>query len=131
MGRIKKPTPGTGKRIVPTEEGRPTDNLYPIFRITDLQRDFCIRNCDQAQQAAFARALRDLSSLTWGQIKQAPRQGMGFERIYKINKKVPSQAEKETLISFRVDGLSRLIGYRSQEVFHILWIDLRGDVYDH
>ena len=131
MGKIKSPKPDQGKKITPPDEGGPTDHLHPYFCVSHLARGFCVLDCDTKEQASFARALREIGSRTWNELKQASRKGAGFETIYQMKKEVPSHAKGRRMISFRVGGIYRLVGYREQQIFHILWVDPKGDSYSH
>jgi hypothetical protein len=72
--------------------------------------------------------------MTWSEIIQAPRHGMGFETITRtaIRRPIPTHiTEDVTFIAFRFNGLKPMIGYRIEGMFHIIWFDCRFDLYDH
>lgn len=41
----------------------------------------CITLCEKDEKAAFADKLRELSQLTWSQLRMSGRHGMGYEKI--------------------------------------------------
>lgn len=115
-------------------ERKSTNQDTPWFCFNKLQNGHCISDCDQEQQAAVAETLRRLSQLTWNDINQAPRHGMGYEKIAQTAIKAaipPAITEDVQLLAFRCHGLSPMIGYRFDRVFHLVWIDKSFDVYDH
>ncbi len=62
----------------------------------------------------------------------APRQGLGTETIPQlgINETIPEHITPDVrILSSRFGQRARLIGYRSDEVFHIIWIDPKHKVY--
>lgn len=131
MTRIKSKIPSKGRLVAEREEGASTDTLPPLFSLSHIEKGFCVKNCDKDEQAAVALALRDISALTWGGLKQAPRKGIGYENIYAIRKSIPAIAVSRQLIAFRVGELFRLVGFRERQTFFVLWIDPKGQVYKH
>jgi hypothetical protein len=69
----------TGKRVaVSTVEGEDPERLPPKFSLRYVNRKYCITQCTKDERAAFAVRLRELSELTWAQLRQADRHGLGF-----------------------------------------------------
>lgn len=130
MKKIKTPEIGTGRRIGTVGDG-PTDEFYPLISLDGLLKGFCIFDCSQQEQAAVAKALREISFRTWRELRQAPRKGVGYETIRNMNATVPPEAVGKKIISFRVSSIFRMIGYREGQVFRILWVDPNGSAYDH
>jgi len=132
MAKIKNRTTNTGVLIKTPEEGGGSDHLTPLFCLSLIARDFCVLDCETNEQAAFACKLRKISQMTWRELKNAPREGLGFESIYNIDKdKIPAVAQGKRILAFRISEIHRLIGYRDNRVFHIIWNDPRGRVYPH
>lgn len=107
------------------------DSLTPKFCLSMMRGGGCLTCCTKDEQAAFADTLRRLSNLTWGQIRQAPRHGLGYEKITKIDFTLPPQVTEDvTMIAFRFFGKAAMLGYRNQDVLHILWLDRTFTAYD-
>ncbi len=70
--------------------------------------------------------------MTWGQIMQASRTGMGTEPIpqNQILPPIPQHIPPDiTLLSWRFGQGARMVGYREGEVFQVVWIDPNHRVY--
>lgn len=106
----------------------------PIFSLEHMVRGFCVASCDRDDKAAFADALHKRSQLTWIQLKQAPRHGLGSEKIEHSSLRVGKPlclTEDTPILAFRFSGMKPMIGYRDGRIFNVLWLDIRRDVYDH
>ena len=77
-----------------------------------------------------------LSKVTWKEIQQLPK-AQGFEKIPKSSFKslpgLPNKFCNEVKIDvFRLrNKAGRLIGYIEDEIFFVVWIDTKFDMYDH
>jgi hypothetical protein len=125
-----------GSRIpAPQDESDPPDDEQrPKFCLQYLADKFCISRCTREEKAAFADRLRELSSLTWRQLRQAGRGGQGYETIAQDSIKAPIPThitEDVRLIAFRFFGKAPMVGYRERTVFHIVWFDRQFKLYDH
>lgn len=72
--------------------------------------------------------------MTWGELIQAPRHGMGFEKIDRdaITRPIPAHVTDDVaFIAFRFSGLKPMVGYRVDATFHIVWFDCSFDLYPH
>lgn len=113
------------------------DNLPPLFSLFNMTPHHCITCCQKDEKAAFAVRLRELSQLTWAQLRQADRHGMGYEQINRDSLKVPIPSritDDVKFIAFRFDGKKPIIGYRDKDdkrIFHIVWVDRSFKVYPH
>lgn len=109
--------------------------MTPKFCLRYLATGFDVRSLPQDKQAKFACALQDRSSMSWTQIKLAPRHGHGSELILRgeIKPRVPDQfGETPKFMVLRYDGNLPMVGVRVRDVFHVCWIEANyGDVYDH
>lgn len=134
--RLKEPAKDNGQRIkaqvVPSISPQ---QMRPKFGLEHLRRSHCLSNCTKDEKAALADRLHELSQLTWQQIAQAPRGGQGSEIISRDaigEKQIPSVITEDTnILAFRFAGKAPMVGYRSEEVFHIVWLDRAFDLYDH
>jgi len=132
---IKRPKAGGGRRLKPRDSQSTSFNKErPIFSLHHLQNSHCLSLCDRDQKAAFADALYKRSRLSWGELKQVGRHGLGYEKIYHTSMSVPIPScvtEDVTIIAFRFNGHAPMIGYRDQATFHVVWIDPNYTAYDH
>ena len=78
--------------------------------------------------------LRKLSSLSWRDIRQQERHGLGTEIIDRGSLKAALPAfitEEVRLLAFRAYDLVPMVGYRSGRIFHVVWIDRAFKLYKH
>lgn len=124
-----------GKRIEsPAVGGVSSDTQPPVFGLCYLDGDYCVSKCTKDEKAAFADKLRELSQLSWRELRQAPRDGLGYEKINRggIHASIPPHITEEvSFIAFRFCGKAPMVGYRDESIFHIVWIDRAFRLYDH
>lgn len=132
---IKAREKSTGKGVAErAPERKPVDDLTPWFCFAKLRRSHCISECTKDERAALAETLRLLSSMTWKQLRNAPRHGLGYEKIARHSFKahIPEAITPEVdILSFRFFGKAPIVGYRMERVFHVVWVDRSFDVYNH
>lgn len=78
--------------------------------------------------------LRILGKLTWKDIRQQGKHQYGTEIISQdsIKTAIPQFVTPDTnLIAFRAYEKVAMVGYKSERIFHILWIDRAWKLYDH
>jgi hypothetical protein len=136
MKRFKsKHQKSQGKIRAPENLEPNPETLTPIFCMAMMRGDGCVSQCSQEQQAKFAETLRKLSSLTWAQIKQAHRKGLGSEILPRDEiapAAIPANlSEDVNIIGFRYWEKCRMLCYRKREVLHIFWLDRNYSAYDH
>ena len=112
-----------------------SDTEYPIFSMHHLAvATHCVSTCEQREQADVALALERRARFTWGTLRQMPHVKLGYERLPResIRATIPSYfTEDERPIVFRMSDRGRLIGFRQNAQFHIVWIDFHFEVYPH
>lgn len=114
-----------------------TDSLPPTFSLhyMPLNTGYCLTRCSELEKAAFASRIREMSQLTWIQIKGSPRHGQGCEEITQKQirgSKIPRGIQPDaTLLSFRCIGTAPMVGFREGQTFHIVWIDRDFTLYKH
>ena len=111
-----------------------SQTMKPKFAFEYLQSSYCISKCEKDDRAALSDALRMLSSITWAQIASAPKHGLGTETLHQsaIHAAIPACVTDDTrLLAFRFSGTKAMVGYRTQEVFYVLWFDRDFTLYDH
>lgn len=135
---FRKPSPTKGKKLSisePSEAARPDYNREPpSFCLRYVDPDYCITKCPGEDQINFVQRIRKLSQMTWNQIIQADRHGLGREKIDRdaIRRPIPKHiTEDVTFIALRFSGLKPMVGYQRDRTFHIIWFDCRFDLYDH
>jgi hypothetical protein len=94
-----------------------------------------VESLPKERRAAFALSLQKRAQLTWQQIMMADKYGLGTEKLpaASIKASIPAkyQDAKEFLV-MRYDGFRPMAGVRSNDVFHVLWIENEfGDLYNH
>jgi hypothetical protein len=116
-------------------EGEDPERLPPKFSLRHVNKKYCITQCTKDEKAAFAVRLRELSELTWAQLRQAPRHGLGFETIDRSSIKcgIPGVVTADvSIIAFRFDGKKAMVGFRDSDgTFHIIWFDRAFQLYKH
>lgn len=135
MGRIKPKKPKQGK-LVKSQEPPNYDTHPPIFSLEKVQQGkYCLSSLDQENKAMFADAIFRRKHLTWNQIKQLPRHGLGTEKISKnqISAPIPNfiTEDFEDFLVFRYNGMRPMVGYRQRNVFFVLWFDHDFTLYGH
>jgi len=135
MGRITKREENKSSRIKPTtsETGSPQVE-HPVFCFRYIQNSHCLSSCDKKEKAAFVSQLHLLSKLEWKDIHPAPKHGHGTEKISQssIKKAMPQQVSPDTqLYALRFQGKKAFVGYKTRNIFHILWIDRSFNLYSH
>ena len=107
----------------------------PIFSLEYMVSDYSIARCNAEQKAAFADALWSRSQMTWRQIIQAPRHGLGSEQIprHAIRVGIPHAITEDVsgFIAIRFYDNAPMIGFRTGQIFYIVWLDIKFSVYDH
>lgn len=119
----------------PTREVRrePTNDSRPVFSLHNLVNNYSIFDCSDDDKAQVAQRLQELSQRTWEQIQLSDRKGTGTETIARsgVNVPIPSCiGMHDTILSVRCTQKARLIGFRRDAVFHIIWVDTAHAVYD-
>ena len=122
--------------LVKSQEPVNYDENPPIFSLEKLQSGkYCLSSLDQENKAKFADAIFRRKAITWNQIKQQSRHGLGTEKIPKTQIKAPIPRfitdDFESFLVFRYNGLKPMVGYRQRDVFFVLWFDLDFTLYDH
>lgn len=125
-----------GKKIAtpsPTRNPSP-EQQKPIFSLVYLRKDYCLSACNKDEKAAFADTLHQLSQITWNEISSSSRHGLGYERISRnaIRSGIPNHVKEDVnFIAFRFFGKAPMVGYRDENIFHIVWIDRAFSLYNH
>lgn len=132
---IRQPRPEKRRRIAAPETGsKPASLGYPIFCLRNLQAGYDIEDLQADDQCHFVKRLRHLSRMEWLAVINAPRHGAGKENISRnaIRVAMPRAVTDDvTLWSLRYTQRKAMVGWRSGDVFHVVWIDHDFSVYHH
>jgi hypothetical protein len=102
---LRRPPPTKGKLFNAAAESPRIDynREKPTFCLRYVDTQYCITICQNDDKAAFADKIRRMSQMTWNELIQAPRHGMGLETIpaYRIERPRPRHLTDDvTLIAF-------------------------------
>lgn len=110
---------------------------YPVFSFKHIVSGYGVDECDKQAKCDLLGKLNVMSQKTWGELMRGSHQsGAGFEKISRnqIKTSLPSTITEDVseLYSIRFNSLSsRLIGHRSDHIFHITHIDVGLKAYNH
>ncbi|OOF53560.1 hypothetical protein [Rodentibacter trehalosifermentans] len=112
------------------------DKKPPVFSFHKIEKNYGLSNCEANEKVALVETLHKLSQFTWQELRNNPRHGLGTEKIEHLaikGCKVPDFIKEQniSLIAFRFNGKSPMVGYRENQIFHILWLDRNFTLYDH
>lgn len=118
------------------EEVPDYNKMPPLFSLERVQSgEYCFSNLQQEDKANFADAIFKRKSLTWAELQQVDRHGLGHEKISRTSIKpaIPKfiTAEEHNLLAFRFSAMKPMVGYRVKNVFYVLWFDHDFTVYSH
>jgi hypothetical protein len=127
---------GSKKGIIatPLASAGSSDGERPVFSFHHLSDDHSVTICEQREQADVALALERRSQFTWRQLRQMPREKLGYERIRRQSLSAPVPGyftEDEVPIAFRMADRGRLVGFRQDATFHVVWVDTKLELYAH
>lgn len=133
--RLRSPQKNSGPRISAPETHNYDDDP-PIFSLERLQDGkYCLSKLEQAHKADFAEAMFRRRRMSWRDLKQTGRHGLGLEKIPKnqINAGIPAfiTDEQEHFLALRFSGKAPMVGYRVRNIFYVLWFDPTFELYDH
>ncbi len=77
-----------------------------------------------------------LSQATWSALRQAPRHGLGYEKIgrnqIRRSSIPPVITDDANIIAFRFHDMAPMVGFRGPDgTFFIVWFDRQMILYDH
>lgn len=105
-----------------------------MFCLRNLQNGYDVDDLQAEDQCLFLKRLRHLSKMKWLEVINAPRHGAGKEKINtnSIQVAVPRFVTDDVdLWSLRFTQRKAMVGWRSGDVFHVVWIDHNFTVYNH
>lgn len=134
--------PKKGKRPQNTGSTLAVDTSSPAtaqknvkFCLNHMQSGFSVEDLAKDARAEFAMALYKRRGMTWTEIQQAPKLGLGSEKMpaASIRATIPRAfSDVEDFLVLRYSGKLPMAGVRVGDVFHIVWLEPQfGDLYDH
>lgn len=125
---------GLSKTSLSTTENN--DKKPPIFSFHQIGRHYCLDLCQTEEKVALIDTIHKLSQSTWQELRNANRHGLGTEKIEHSSITgcaVPNfiLLQNIPLLAFRFHGKKPMVGYRENQIFHILWLDRDFTLYDH
>lgn len=119
----------------PADDGRAPDLGYPLLCLRHLQPGWGFEEATAGQCQEFLKKWAKRATFKWVELVQHHRHGLGSEKIPRreIKPAIPEhlQAEDHYLV-FRHEGNLPFVGFRSGDVFHVLWVEREyNDLYDH
>ena len=111
-----------------------SSTLPPVFCLHYLDRDYGLSQCERVLKVSLIDKLYELSQLTWNQIINTHRHGLGLEKIPygQIKGRMPTHiTNDQDFIAIRFHQLKPVVGYRMERIFHIVWLDYNMTLYDH
>lgn len=137
---IKAPFAATGRTILSPPTSVETilrdDEAHVTFSLRYVQKGFCFEDCDDQEKLDFAKTIFKRKSLSWREIRSAPRHGLGSEKIAKssICTSIPEDQiplGTTDFIALRFSSKKPMVGYRLGHTFYILWFDPKFKLYNH
>ena len=110
------------------------NTLPPVFCLHYLDKDYGLSQCEKVLKVGLIDKLYELSQMTWNEITNTQRHGLGLEKIpyRQIKGRMPTHITKDQeFIAIRFHQLKPVVGYRMERIFHIVWLDYNRTLYDH
>lgn len=133
---IKAPRATKGSKIGldPAAANIDYNREKPLFSLQFIDSQYCITHCDKDEKASFADMLRAMSQMTWNELRNAPKHGLGCEKINhsSIRRSLPAGITEDVIfLAFRFHAKKPMVGFRLKNVFHIVWLDRNFTLYNH
>lgn len=115
----------------PFHDTHSNDRKPPVFSLYNLQKNYDINDCEKEFKHKVINKLRKLSESTWIELILMPKKS-GFEPIPAkklLVKRPPYISDDIKILSTRMSGGGRILGFRDRDVFHIVWIDPNHKTY--
>jgi hypothetical protein len=108
---------------------------HPVFCFKYLHRNYHIDACTDDEKICLLNKIVKLSGITWQDIEQTGRHGLGSEKISRdsIGLMLHEDITDDVnfFIAMRFCGKKPFVGFRNKFVFHILFIDRNFSLYEH
>ena len=137
MSKIKSINKNQGGKIrISQKETISIDEQTFTFSLEYVQKDYCFENLNKDEKLSVINSLFKRRDLTWREIRQSPRHGLGIEEIKRgsIRRGIPQVkflSEDTVIHAMRFCGKKPMVGFRYERVFYILWFDRDFSLYEH
>lgn len=113
-----------------------TNDQHPLLCLEHNANEYGVVECETDEQAAFAQWIHRISQFTWGELALKKYDHYGYKQIdsdaIRILPPASAAARLDKYMVFRFqNGDGRVIGYRRDRVFHVLWVDAKLRLYKH
>lgn len=96
------------------------DDKYCLLKFSKCDRKYPLQKLSSEDLKAFVKFAQKVENMSWESIKV--HTGLNFEQLNNMG--VPKNIPKDASIcSMRLSKKSRIIGYREEEFFNIIWFD--------
>lgn len=131
-----KPKPANFGKTVAPPQPLSSNRLPPQFSFEYMKPDsgYSLNCCNEEHRAALAGKLFLLSQMTWQEIQNSPRHGLGSEKISRNSLKVavPSRIPEDAeFIALRYHKKCPVVGFRGERIFYVVFLDHNFTLYDH
>ena len=110
------------------------DEMCLTFSLKHLNPSV-LNSLDKSDFSALLNQFVSLSNMTWKQIKQSGRHGLGAEKIdiSAISESIPKSLSDQdvTFLALRYKGKALMVGFRERDIFYVVWIDRSFSLYAH
>ena len=136
MARIKKPSQASPHRIAEASQPTNYDEVPVVFSLEKLQSGkYCFSTAQKPQKLALISSIFKRRTMTWKDINNAGRHGLGSEKLPRDQIKAPMPDfitdDVSHFLALRFDGKRPMVGYKQKNFFYILWLDCNFSLYDH
>ena len=113
------------------------DENSPLFSLQRIQErsQYSFSALTKEDNASFSEAIYKRRNISWKELKQTSRHGLGFEKISRdaITSPIPPFITDDVahFLAFRYSGKKPMVGYRQRDVFFVLWFDHDYTLYKH
>ncbi|WP_217896188.1 hypothetical protein [Pseudoalteromonas sp. A601] len=134
--KASKNTQGNKSRFQVNENTQDYDSSKIVFSLERVVNGkHCFSKLDKNHKAFFAEAIFRRKHLSWREIQEENRHGLGCEKIARNSIKVaiPKEIPEDTeyFLAFRYKAKHPVVGIRRQNIFYVLWFDHNFKVYPH
>ena len=130
------------KGTVPQHVSKPTpppvvsngEHGFPVLCLRHLQGGWELTSLTPKQCQEFLAKWHKRAQLSWLELHQHPKHGLGSELLDRsmFKPRVPEWLERDRYMVFRHEGNLPFAGFRTGDIFHVLWIEARyNDLCNH
>lgn len=133
--KIKNPEANGGENLKAPSmfKDGDTNDRHPAFCFRQTQYGFRWSDCDDQDRNGFCGRIETLSQMNWQTMYNTVK-NTAIEKIPQeafLKQLPPKTPGDRVFYSARGNGKARIIGYREGKVFHVVWLDRKGEMYDH